>query len=164
MNILLVPARSGELCHFIYMIRGSYKRSPLYFNNGQNVSKMLNHFVVSNNECGQRVAENCTYFENPSNLDANSECKLTVCPCNNNICRLRLDFDMFTIAPPTADITVVGKALAGALVDDAGGAAGALVTARGQCQQDTFSVSGATGRTPVICGKNKLIQGVSINV
>ena len=57
---------------------------------------------------------------------------------------------MFTIAPPTDDVTVLGKAVAGELVADVTGGAGKFVTARGQCQDDTFSVSGGSGRSPVI--------------
>ena len=43
--------------------------------------------------CGDSIAENGTYFESSSSVVG--QCNLRVCPCNDNICQLRLDFVSF---------------------------------------------------------------------
>ena len=37
--------------------------------------------------CGQTIAENNTYFE--SGGSEGGECKLTICPCSDNICQVQ---------------------------------------------------------------------------
>ena len=45
--------------------------------------------------CGDSISENGTYFE--SSASVVGQCNLRVCPCNENICQLRLDFMNFGI-------------------------------------------------------------------
>jgi len=90
--------------------------------------------------CGATSAENITYLQ--SN-DFPTNCEYTICPCNSNVCRIRFDFESFTIAPPfpgdlTADATNNGLH---------GGAIGDCVT-------DTFQISGSQYSSPQICGIN----------
>jgi len=67
----------------------------------------------------------------------------TICPCSDDVCRIRFDFTAFTIAGP------VTRALpaTGGTTDFAGDAIG-------DCRTDTFSISSAQGGTPTICGVN----------
>ncbi|XP_059098987.1 uncharacterized protein LOC131893073 [Tigriopus californicus] len=98
--------------------------------------------------CGGTRSENCTYFESSGN-EAGS-CLATVCPCSDNICQLRLDFDQFVITGPSTDDTPVLTTLAG---DTAAG--GQASTLGGRCLTDTFSVSSPSGcAPPSICGTN----------
>ena len=48
--------------------------------------------------CGQTSSENCTYFQ--SNSAEIGQCRIKICPCNDNICQLRLDFQTFVINQP----------------------------------------------------------------
>ncbi|XP_018016002.1 uncharacterized protein LOC108672782 [Hyalella azteca] len=70
-------------------------------------------------------------FENPSypnpEMTSYNSCPLAITPANNNICQIRLDFGAFTLAGPNAE---------------------------GVCDQDAFTVTGATSAVPVICGEN----------
>ena len=53
-------------------------------------------FLVSL-QCGQTSSENCTYLTvgaTGNTLQAN--CVYTICPSNPNICRMRLDFMVYT--------------------------------------------------------------------
>jgi hypothetical protein len=100
--------------------------------------------------CGQTSSQNCTYFVAPTTINAGT-CDLTICPASNNICQLRLDFQNFVITGPSTDTTVVGNANFNNLVN----AGGRAVTATGQCQTDTFSVTNPGGTAPpLICGTN----------
>lgn len=99
-------------------------------------------------KCGGTRSENCTYFESSGN-EAGS-CLATICPCSNNICQLRLDFDQFIITGPSTVtlslITIKGGQPA------AGGQDSNLA---GACLTDTFSVSSPSGcAPPSICGTN----------
>ena len=49
-------------------------------------------------KCGQISSENCTYFQ--SSGTEVGQCRLKICPCNDNICQLRLDFQTFVINQP----------------------------------------------------------------
>jgi len=95
--------------------------------------------------CGQSTNDNNTYLMQSDATSANSPCVYKVCPCNNNICRIRYDFMTFTLAAP-----VEGTAAA-----TASAAAVGEGNAIGDCLTDTFSISsqGAAG-SPVICGAN----------
>ena len=50
-------------------------------------------FPIVSLGCGSLSSENCTYLVQASSttLDDNP-CGYTICPCGQNICRLRLDF------------------------------------------------------------------------
>ena len=48
--------------------------------------------------CGQTTSGNCSYFQ--SNGQEVGQCRLMVCPCSNDICQLRLDFQSFVINLP----------------------------------------------------------------
>lgn len=65
----------------------------------------------------------------------------TICPCSEDVCRIRFDFTMFTLAGPfTGDGNVNANQEGWGL---------------GDCATDTFSITGANGGgTPVICGEN----------
>jgi len=94
--------------------------------------------------CGQSTNDNNTYLMQNDATMTNSPCAYKVCPCNNNICRIRYDFMTFTLAAPfegtVADATVQTAGVGGAI---------------GDCLTDTFSISsqGSAG-SPVICGAN----------
>ena len=93
--------------------------------------------------CGQRTSENCSYFISSGTVDA-GECRLTVCPCSDDICQLRLDFQSFVINQPEGVNTVsVAKVGGKSLFDNT------------QCQTDIFSVTApGNNAPPVICGTN----------
>lgn len=94
--------------------------------------------------CGDTSAENYVFLTKPTTLTSNAQCSFKICPCSNNICRIRYDFMAFTLAAPVEGTTTA--AAAGAVSN--GGAIG-------DCLTDTFSISsqGARG-SPVICGVN----------
>ncbi|XP_061394015.1 uncharacterized protein LOC133329555 [Musca vetustissima] len=53
--------------------------------------------------CGGVIRENSTYFVNPNHpdtYDGTGSCQVTVQKMHPDICQLRLDLDMFSIAPP----------------------------------------------------------------
>jgi len=66
-------------------------------------------------------------------------CSYSICPMGTNVCRIRLDFETFTIAGP---LVFTGNA-----ANLAGGA--------GNCVTDTFVATGSLGGSPVICGANQ---------
>merc|ERR1712020_22172 len=75
--------------------------------------------------------------------------KYTICPCSDNICRIRLDLNTFTIASPN---TGFGTRYANG---DAATYPIGTAQAIGDCWTDTFFVNSPYGRsTPVICGVN----------
>jgi len=97
---------------------------------------------VMQQTCGSSTRENNVFLTQNGATAANSPCTYRICPCNTNICRIRYDFDAFTIAGPTTGTT------AAAPVGVTGGAIGDCVT-------DSFSISGkGTAGSPVICGIN----------
>eukprot|EP00095_Tigriopus_kingsejongensis_P004838 maker-scaffold713_size108309-snap-gene-0.14 protein:Tk04838 transcript:maker-scaffold713_size108309-snap-gene-0.14-mRNA-1 annotation:"hypothetical protein L798_10568" len=52
--------------------------------------------------CGQSSSENCTYItQSSTSSPASDPCQYTICKCSSNICRIRLDFDSFSIGGPT---------------------------------------------------------------
>ncbi|KAH8415591.1 hypothetical protein KR222_005926 [Zaprionus bogoriensis] len=78
--------------------------------------------------CGGVIRENSTYFVNPNHpdvYDGTGSCQVTVQKLHPDICQLRLDLDMFSIAPPEA--------------------------ANHLCNQDQLLISGGSP-TPTICG------------
>ena len=76
---------------------------------------------------------------------------MKICPCSNNICQLRLDFDTFVITGPSTLTDTVGKALMDQIQD---GTTGEDVTNAGRCLTDIFSVTSASTAPPAICGTN----------
>eukprot|EP00094_Tigriopus_californicus_P010204 TCALIF_09843-PA protein Name:"Protein of unknown function" AED:0.03 eAED:0.03 QI:71/1/0.5/1/0.33/0.5/4/0/97 len=91
-------------------------------------------------------SENCTYIVQPTSTNPISPCMYTICPCNNNICRLRFDFTSFNINGPVT---------ASANSDAAVGAPTTQGGAIGDCTTDTFTIT-APGNfaPPLICGFN----------
>ena len=67
-----------------------------------------------NRGCGATTSENCTFFEVSLNNVRPGQCSLQVCPCNSNICQIRLDFNTFVIAGPSTSTTEVVRLLNGA--------------------------------------------------
>ena len=53
--------------------------------------------------CGGTSSENCTYFQ--SGGQEVGQCRLKICPCSDNICQLRLDFQTFVITGPSTGIS-----------------------------------------------------------
>lgn len=78
----------------------------------------------------------------------------TICPCSQDVCRIRFDFTAFTLAGPYNQVGTPGAL----------GTQGDVSTtsidlfygdAVGDCLTDTFSISSSTGSgTPIICGTN----------
>jgi len=101
--------------------------------------------LVGDSKCGQTVAQNSTYLVEEGRT-ATGMCNYEICPCSNDICRIRFDFTELDLSKPTSFDTV------------AGGNAAAVGKGEsiGQCATDTFMITGAgaTG-SPVICGPNK---------
>jgi len=113
--------------------------------------------------CGSTSAENCTYLSqsasNSPNVDASPDdsraCTYKICPRDSSIRRIRFDLTTFAIAGP---VGIVGNEAAlfaaGPIIGNtiAGGAT--LGPSVGQCNTDTFSISGTRGPYPTICGMN----------
>jgi len=100
--------------------------------------------------CGSTSTENNTYFE--SRGSESGSCRLKICPCNDNICQLRLDFESFAITGPSTLTDTVAKAIFGIVNPDS---TGKEVTNYGRCLTDTFSVTSSGGNSPpAICGTN----------
>ena len=57
-------------------------------------------YLLVQKMCGESSSENCTYFQ--SSGTEVGQCRLKICPCNDNICQLRLDFQTFVINQPKA--------------------------------------------------------------
>ena len=65
-------------------------------------SKLIMQFYIVELTCGQTSSENCTYFV--SRGSEVGSCKITICPCNDNICQIRLDFATFVINGPSTSM------------------------------------------------------------
>lgn len=95
--------------------------------------------IFLSNSCGDEINQNVTYVRNenfPTALTGTSltDCTYTVKKCNNNICRVRLDFEQFTILGPVGTDEGTDQACV-----------------------DSFTVTGlSTGSSvvPTICGAN----------
>ncbi|XP_037082262.1 uncharacterized protein LOC119102918 [Pollicipes pollicipes] len=80
--------------------------------------------------CGETTNVNNTYFVNtnyPASYDGTGSCQLQITKASSNICQLRLDFDIFTIAQPE--------------------------TSNNLCLNDQFVVD-AAAPVPSLCGTN----------
>jgi len=98
--------------------------------------------------CGDTVSENNTYFES-SGSEVGS-CTVKICPCSDNICQLRLDFETFTLTGPSTVETAECLSIAGNCVTGTG-----TYSSASQCATDLFSVTNPGGLTPpAICGTN----------
>ena len=94
--------------------------------------------------CGDTSSENCTYFQ--SSGSEVGQCRLKICPCNDNICQLRLDFQNFVINQPKTTATSVSHVAH---------VAAKILYDKLQCQTDIFSVTApGNNAPPVICGSN----------
>ncbi|XP_059097890.1 uncharacterized protein LOC131892135 [Tigriopus californicus] len=92
--------------------------------------------------CGSTSSQNCTYFES-TGTEVGS-CRMKVCPCNDNICQLRLDFETFVLNQPDASVATSSV-----------NAGGSDVTTATQCLVDQFTVTNPGGSAPsTICGTN----------
>jgi len=89
-------------------------------------------------DCGKTSSENCTYLvQDATTAPDDTCCEYTLCPASSNICRIKLDLTTFVIAGPS---TASDAALAS--------------NNQGDCTTDTFSITGGSGGSPVICGTN----------
>jgi len=73
----------------------------------------------------------------------------TICPCSSDVCRIRFDFTAFTLAGPFSYVGTQNGASNMMTAKDGAG------IALGDCQTDTFSITGSQNSgTPIICGTN----------
>jgi len=93
---------------------------------------------------------NNTYIYKASGTTYSSgDHKYTICPCSDNICRIRFDFNTFTIASPN---TGFGTIYAASTIGTYPVGNSANI---GDCVTDTFFINSPYGRsTPTICGVN----------
>merc|ERR1712038_261819 len=98
--------------------------------------------------CGNVIAENLTYFESTGSEDGG--CSVKICPVNDNICQLRLDFQTFVISGPYTSTALEIKALNGQ-----GATSGTGGNYGSRCLTDIFTVTNPDGPAPpAICGSN----------
>jgi len=92
---------------------------------------------------------NNSYISVATSTNLNTGSNLyTICPCSDDICRIKFDFESFDIAGPTSLFNVAGDGSTDALYASYGNAAG-------QCQIDSFQIISPSGRSsPLICGDN----------
>ncbi|TRY80250.1 hypothetical protein TCAL_08999 [Tigriopus californicus] len=121
--------------------------------NGASIGPCANGFGVCcafSISCGGTSAENLTVFTDANIPTGMGDCTVRICPANDNICQLRLDFDRFQISGPstiTTSVTQIQNGQAGAL--------GTENSEVSQCNMDRFEVSSGSGvRPPIICGLN----------
>eukprot|EP00095_Tigriopus_kingsejongensis_P001171 maker-scaffold415_size178368-snap-gene-0.24 protein:Tk01171 transcript:maker-scaffold415_size178368-snap-gene-0.24-mRNA-1 annotation:"hypothetical protein Y032_0655g1201" len=128
------------------------KKTPLIFiEEGVKVNQAVYLHLLFTGSCGSTFSENCTYFENAGGQPGS--CSLKVCRSSDNICQLRLDFNMFVVTGPSTAIASVAKAINGVPVTDI--LQGISVSVASQCLTDTFSVTSPGFQSPpVICGSN----------
>jgi len=96
--------------------------------------------------CGAgSVAENCTYFTS-TDRTVGSQCTLTICKSQSDVCQLRLDFETFAMTNPVTVTTIT---------HGPGTAAAGSANSLGNCQVDTFGVTTSGAKSPpTICGTN----------
>jgi len=98
---------------------------------------------------GSSSVNNTYIYKASSTTFTSGDHKYQICPCSDNICRIRLDLNTFTIASPNTGYGTRYKN--GAAATYPIGTAQAI----GDCWIDTFFVNTPYGRsTPVICGVN----------
>ncbi|XP_031632739.1 uncharacterized protein LOC116346692 [Contarinia nasturtii] len=80
--------------------------------------------------CGGSTSTNNTYFVSPNYpglWSGGSSCSLTVNPCSNTVCQLRVEFQDLSLAGPSGD---------------------------GICNTDVIQITGGSSSVPNICGEN----------
>jgi len=98
---------------------------------------------------GGSTSVNNSYIEvgASTNLEVGSN-EYTICPCSDDICRIKFDFESFDIQGPTSQFYRVITAPSAAR-------AGNYNNQVGQCMIDTFQITSPSGRSsPLICGDN----------
>jgi hypothetical protein len=88
--------------------------------------------------CGETTSQNCTYLTSAT-IASDTSCEYKICPLTSGVSRIRLDLTTFTISGPVTSAKDGGHLLGGAL---------------GDCVSDTFTVTGHSKGSPVICGSN----------
>lgn len=98
---------------------------------------------------GGSSSVNNTYIVHTSTTSfASGTHQYTICPCGDDICRMKFDFTTFDLAGPVTGIGTV------ATITDDNGLLN-LADSIGDCVIDTFSITSPSGRsTPIICGTN----------
>lgn len=100
--------------------------------------------VVKLTKGGTSSSVNNTYIVQTAFTAGSS--KYEICPCSDDICRIKFDFSTFTLTGP---VTGLGSIIM------AGGTVTAMGTSMGDCTVDTFQILTSDGRaTPLICGTN----------
>lgn len=96
---------------------------------------------------GQTASTNNSYLSLTSDITTGAH-KYTVCPCSDDICRIKFDFIDFTLVGPYSGLgTRVKNTDATGLL--------ATYANTGQCGTDTFQIRSPSGRSsPLICGEN----------
>jgi len=95
---------------------------------------------------GSTALNNSYIVETSATVTAGSSKSYTVCPIEENICRIHFSFTGFTLAAPVTDPGTLAAATAGTADQ------GAPI---GDCVEDQFSItSPVSSGTPVICGTN----------
>jgi len=98
---------------------------------------------------GQSASVNNTYITMSSDIAAGAH-TYTICPCSDDICRIKFDFTSFTLEGP-----VSGQGTLAAGTNALTTAQIAQAPTTGQCASDTFQIVSPSGRSsPLICGDN----------
>jgi len=94
---------------------------------------------------GGSSSYNNTYITIASDITAGTHV-YKICPCSDDICRIKFDFTTFQLAAPDSGFGFEAH----------GSEAAANAVNVGKCMDDTFSINSPSGRnSPVICGNNK---------
>ena len=96
-----------------------------------------------NSQCGSSTTQNITYLN--LNQTTSGSCNFEICPLSSDVCKLRLDFESFTLTGPLEDtFTDVSESI----IKD-------QHSIIGTCLNDNFVVAPAEGPSPpLICGEN----------
>jgi len=86
--------------------------------------------------CGGSTSVNNTYFA--ADGSESSPCSFKVCKASDDICQIRLGFDLFSISQPQTEASAVNT----------------VPNARTQCQRATFTANSDGPSPPTICGTN----------
>jgi len=110
---------------------------------------------------GGSTSVNNSYIQvsSTTNLDVGTN-KYTICPCSDDICRIKFDFESFDIQGPNSGFVYIATL---STTTQQGNFANVV----GQCMIDTFQIHSPSGRgSPLICGDNDnqhMIMDVSDN-
>lgn len=98
---------------------------------------------------GESASVNNTYISADSSITSGAH-TYTICPCSDDICRIKFDFNTFTLNGP---VTGAGTKTFGTATLTTATLANAQNI--GQCHEDTFQIVSPSGRSsPLICGEN----------